>query len=84
MEPEVMQGSMLFCKGCEVEDVAIGGLYIFALSDKALLRKVGEADAEGFTLIGCDEKVAPVRIERSRIVRLYTIKAVLEWKNNNL
>lgn len=84
MEPEVVQGSMLFCKGCEVADVALGGLYIFVLADKALLRKVGEADAEGFTLVACDERVAPVRIERSRMVRIYTIKAVLEWKNNNL
>lgn len=84
MEPEVMQGSMLFCKECEVADVAVGGLYIFTLSDRALLRKVGEADEEVLTLVGCDEMVAPVRIDRSRIVRLYTIKAVLEWKNNKL
>ena len=84
MEPEVMQGSMLFCKGCEVADVTIGGLYIFVLSNKALLRKVSEATAEGFTLVACDEKVAPVQTERSRIVRIYTIRAVLEWKNTNL
>ena len=84
MEPEVMQGSMLFCKGCEVADVAVGGLYIFVLSDKALLRKVSEETAEGFTLTACDEKVAPVQIKRSQIDRLYTIKAALEWKNTNL
>ncbi len=84
MEPEVKQGSMLFCKECTTSDIQSGGLYIFVLGSKALLRKVGEVTAEAVELVACDERVAPLRIQPMQIVRLYTIKATLEWKNTNL
>lgn len=84
MEPEVKQGSMLFCKECTTEDVAVGGLYIFVVGGKALLRKVGKVTAGGMELVACDERVAPVCIQPQQIIRLYTIKAALEWKNTNL
>ncbi|MBO7300781.1 MAG: hypothetical protein J6U53_05190 [Tidjanibacter sp.] len=84
MEPEVKQGSMLFCKECASGDIVSGGLYIFVLGGKSLLRKVGEVMEESVELVACDQRVAPLRIERRQIVRLYTIKASLEWKNTNL
>ncbi len=84
MELEVMQGSILFCKECNVEEVVVGGLYLFSLGRRALLRKVGSVGEDSLMLLSPNLDVAPQSVERGQICRLFLVKAALEWKNKNL
>lgn len=81
MEPEVKQGSLLFCKEAVVEELQVGSLCLVATRHTALLRKVAEITPSHIVLVASDGLTLPTSVERTLIERLYTVKASLEWKN---
>lgn len=81
MEPAIKQGSMLFCKRCEVEDVRVGDIVVVSCARKAMVRKVaGVGEAE--LLLGTESSEPHiVRLDVTLIKAIYEVVAVLEWKN---
>lgn len=81
LEPEIKQGSLLFCKECRLEDLTLGATIVVSNGRVAMVRKVAEAGALELLLEATAHEVAPTRLDTSLIKGLYVVKAVLEWKN---
>lgn len=81
MEPEIRQGSLLFCKRARVEELQVGTLCLIATQHTAFVRKVAEITATHILVAASDNTILPTQVERTLIVGLYIIKASLEWKN---
>lgn len=81
MEPEIKQGSLLFCKECRLEDLAAGAIVLVSNGRVAIVRKVAEVGALELILAATAQEVVPTRIDTTLIKGLYVVKAVLEWKN---
>ena len=81
MEPAIKQGSMLFCKRCEVEDVRVGDIVVVGCARKAMVLKVAEV-GESELLLGAEaSEPRAVRLDVTLIKAIYEVVAVLEWKN---
>ena len=81
LEPEIKQGSLLFCKECGLEDLTLGATIVVSNGRVAMVRKVAEVGALELLLEATAHEVAPTRLDTSLIKGLYVVKAVLEWKN---
>ncbi len=81
MEPEVKQGSLLFCKEVAVEDLQVGALCLLSTGRVAMVRKVGEMTDTHILLLAANPNTLPTKVEITLIERLYIVKASLEWKN---
>lgn len=81
MEPSIRQGSVLFCRRCEVEDVAVGMMVLVGNGRAAMVRKVTEVGEAELLLEAEASEVLPVRLDTTLITTLYEVRAVLEWKN---
>lgn len=81
LEPEIKQGSLLFCKECKCEDLTIGATVLVSNGRVAMMRKVAEIGELELVLEAAPCEALPTRIDTSLIKRLYVVKAVLEWKN---
>jgi hypothetical protein len=79
MEPDIKQGSLLFCAPVAVEELQEGGLYLVVARSSAFVGRLLSLSAERL-MFGCGEPV-PTLLDPTQIKALYRIKAVLEWKN---
>lgn len=80
MEPEIRQGSLLFCKECSLCDVVAGATVLVSNGRVAWVRKVAEVGASELTLHAGTHEHSPLRLDISLIRRVFIVKAVLEWK----
>ena len=81
MEPSIMQGSLLFCKWCEVEDVCVGDTVVVSSARMAMVRKVAEVGGVELLLEATTQEPLPTRLDTTLIRAIYKVKAVLEWKS---
>lgn len=81
MEPSIRQGSLLFCKRCELDEVAIGMLVLATNGRVAQVRKVATLSATELILEADAPQTIPTRFDTTQIEKLYIVKALLEWKN---
>lgn len=81
MEPDIPQGSVLFCRQISAEDVFAGGIYLFLSGRTPLVRKA-ETVTDRSVRFGSPAGPATESIEAERTLlgRVYFVKAVLEWK----
>lgn len=81
MEPTIKQGSLLFCKRCELDDVKVGAMVLVSNGRVALVRNIAEIDATELLLKAEAQGVPPTRFDTTQITKLFVVKALLEWKN---
>lgn len=81
MEPSIRQGSVLFCRRCEVEDVAVGMTVLVSNGRTAMVRRVTAVGEAELLLEAEASDMPPVRLDTTLITALYEVRAVLEWKN---
>lgn len=80
MEPEIRQGSLLFCQECTPEALQVGGTYLVATSHSAIVGRLIE-QTSGMLCFGGGDTVVATKIEPTQIKSLYRVRASLEWKN---
>lgn len=81
MEPTIKQGSLLFCKQCEVEDVRVGDIVVVGCARTAMVRKVAEVGEAELLLLAEASEPRKVRLDATLIKAVYVVVAILEWKN---
>lgn len=81
MEPAIKQGSILFCRKCEVENLSVGMTILVDNGKSAFVRKVSQIDSMELLLEAEAKEVLSTRLDLSLLGAIYEIKAVLEWKN---
>ncbi len=81
MEPLIMQGSLLFCKRCEVEDVCVDDMVVIGSARGAMVRKVAEVGDVELLLKATTKEPLPTRFDTTLAKAIYKVKAVLEWNN---
>lgn len=80
MEPEIKQGSLLFCVEVSHDALQEGAIYLVAMSHRAFVGRLVSLTCESL-LFGGGEATAPTKIDPTQIKTLYRVKATLEWKN---
>lgn len=81
MEPEIRQGSLLFCKSVEPDELTSGEFCLLATGRVAWVRRVAEVTPEEIVLVGASSEIATQRVRVEQVERLYVVRALLEWKN---
>lgn len=81
MEPAIKQGSLLFYRRCEVEDVHEGDLVVVCSPRAAMVRKVVEVGEVELLLSAEASDSRPMHFDTTLLRPLYAVVAVLEWKN---
>lgn len=81
MEPSIRQGSVLFCRRCEVEDVAVGMTVLVSNGRTAMVRRVTAVGEAELLLEAEASDLLPGHLDTTLITALYEVRAVLEWKN---
>lgn len=79
LEPDIKQGSLLFCVQVTAEELREGGLYLVATHHSAFVGRALSLSAERFEF-GCGEPVHTL-LDPTQLKALYRVKAVLEWEN---
>lgn len=80
MEPAIKQGSLLFCKRCELDEVVNGATVLATSGRVSLVRKVAAISAREIILKAEAQDILPTRLDTTQIDKLYIVKALLEWK----
>lgn len=81
MEPEIMRGSLLFCRRCEPHEMISGSTYLVATDCGAFLRRLSKAGEGEMVFEASKEGVQSIVVESSAIKSVWIIKAAMEWKN---
>lgn len=79
LEPDIKQGSLLFCAQTTMEELKEGGLYLVATNFSAFVGRLLSL-SEGILTFGCGEPT-PTTLDPTQPRALYCVKALLEWKN---
>lgn len=80
MEPTIKQGSLLFCKRCEVGDVAAGVIVVVSNGQVAVVRRVKEIGESELRLEADAQGVPPTIFDTTQVRECYLVTAVLGWK----
>lgn len=81
MEPAIKQGSILFCRRCELEELAVGMTVVASSGKMAVVRRVVEVTDGEVVLAAEAQGVLPTRLDVTLIENLYEVRAAFEWKN---